>query len=236
VIGFTHCRLSIDVLYLLNEMAVCDHRSEYKRERQFTDRHGTCNLTPLHQTSVPSRSATRGLQQLFNAPSIIQRGEIMAGTGSGSGDGTSKFGRKMLGGSRLSEDEVALRALRAYNSKASDPRIYNRIKNYAGGTLYLVEFTTPPSDDQEYWSVLLRNDEAQVFYDHEMALREAVTWNRRVTSVSFGTIVISVISIIIVGAVVYFVWRDGESPQPFDYALTSVLGFWFGKSVSKAKT
>ncbi len=148
---------------------------------------------------------------------------------------TGKSRRKMIGGSRLSEDEIAIKALYAYNKQASDPRIYNRIKDYAGGTLYLVEFVTPPSQEQEYWSVLIRDGETQVFYDHEMALREAVMWTRRVTSINFSTIVISVISIIIVGAVVYFLWRDGktESIKPLDYALTSVLGFWFGKSVNK---
>lgn len=62
-------------------------------------------------------------------------------------------------------------------------------------------------------------------------------WTRRVTSIHFGTIVISATSIIIVVAVVYLLWRDGkvESIRPLYYALTSVLGFWFGKAVRNPK-
>jgi hypothetical protein len=57
-----------------------------------------------------------------------------------------KFGarlRDMVGGARLSEDEIAIKALQAYNNEAKDPRVYNKIRDYAGGTIYLLEFTNP---------------------------------------------------------------------------------------------
>jgi hypothetical protein len=147
----------------------------------------------------------------------------------------SKF-RKMVRGPRLSEEQIVLDALVAYNNEAKTPRVYNHINKYAGGTLYLVEFTNP-SGGQDYWAVLRRGEETQVFYDYEMALREAVMWGRitHTSGINIGSIVTSIISLAIVFTFLYYA-RGGDGvgapPPALSYALSSVLGFWFGKSVS----
>jgi hypothetical protein len=126
----------------------------------------------------------------------------------------SKFGQKvrdMVGKNRLSEEEIAIAALLAYNKDAQNPSVYNRIRSYAGGTLYLIEFTFKDGGGGD-WSVLIRGSESQVFYDHEMALRETVLWNRKISAITFGSIVTASISISIVGAFLYYAIHDGGLP------------------------
>lgn len=140
------------------------------------------------------------------------------------------------GSSRLSEDQIAIKALQAYNGEAQGPNVYNRLKGYAGGTLYLIEFSYSDGSN-EHWSVLVRGDETQVFYDHEMALRESVMWARSTTFLTLGGLVTAVISVAIVVVFLWFAVKGDNSkePQSLAYALSSVLGFWFGKSVTSSK-
>jgi hypothetical protein len=128
-------------------------------------------------------------------------------------------------------DLIALREFARYNPAAERPNVWRKIRNYAGGTLCLVEFYYAGNEGRrQEWSVLVRGqDDANVFPDYEQALREASTWRSWLSNVSSPDVVVALLSfIIVISCIGIFLWQL-KLDDPLRSALTLVVGFWFGK-------
>jgi hypothetical protein len=126
---------------------------------------------------------------------------------------------------------IALREFAKYNPAAERPNIWRKMRNYAGGTLCLVEFYYAGDEGgRQEWSVLVRGeDDSNVFTDFEQALREASTWRSWLSNISSPEVVVALLSfIIVVSCIGIFIWYQ-KLDDPMRSALTLVVGFWFGK-------
>jgi hypothetical protein len=119
-----------------------------------------------------------------------------------------------------------------YNPVAKNPRIFNIIPNFLGGTLYLIELADETSDGrEEEWCVLVKNRYPKVYYDYEQMLRDIVEARSLISEIFSPNVILTIISaIILLGSIVVYIMKSTVE-EPFRGALTAVLGFWFGKSL-----
>lgn len=132
------------------------------------------------------------------------------------------------------EEEAALKALLKYNPEAVDPRVFNTIPNFLGGTLYLLEHgkVDEDGDREEEWLVLIRPGRPPaVYYDYEQLLQSVPEYRSRISQIVSPDSVLALISVVILVAVITIYAVRGTVEEPFRGALTAVLGFWFGKSL-----
>jgi hypothetical protein len=128
------------------------------------------------------------------------------------------------------EEELAREEVKRYNRHAGNPRVIKTIPNYANGTLCLVEFDDL-SGKEEIWYVVVRGNRAIVFYDAEHALNEGARQRWFVDFAAPGVVVAALTFIVVAACIAAFF--NSAAPhtvaEPFNAALTVVLGFWFGK-------
>jgi hypothetical protein len=126
-------------------------------------------------------------------------------------------------------EETALKALLKYNPDAINPRVFNTIPNFLGGTLYLLEHG---KDREEEWLVLIKPGRApSVYYDYEQLLFSVPDYRSPFSQIVSPDSVLALLSALIVAAAIVIYATHGTVEEPFSAALSAVLGFWFGKSL-----
>jgi hypothetical protein len=128
------------------------------------------------------------------------------------------------------EELAAVAAVKRYNKGAKNPRVIKTIPlQSAGGYVCLVEFEDADNDEQ-HWPVVVRGWRADVYYDWEFAMVDA-TSRRWFFEFFSADVVLAILSfgILITVVIMFFKATNHEVPQVFAGALTTVLGFWFGK-------
>jgi hypothetical protein len=130
------------------------------------------------------------------------------------------------------EEQLALDALIKYNPDAKNPRVFNVIPHFLGGTLVLVEHGEADEEgNREEWCVLVKHGRATVYYDYEQVLLGVVESRSLISELFSSNVVLAAITALIVGAVIAIYLIRGTVEEPLRGALTVVLGFWFGKAV-----
>jgi hypothetical protein len=128
------------------------------------------------------------------------------------------------------EELAAIGAVQRYNRAANNPRVIKSIPlQSAGGQLCLVEFNEPNGNETQ-WPVIVRGSRADVYYDWEFAIADA-TGRRWFFDFFSADVVLALLSFGILATVIimFFNTTPHAVPEVFAAALTTVLGFWFGK-------
>ena len=130
------------------------------------------------------------------------------------------------------DEQLALDALIKYDPDAKNPRVYNVIPRFLGGTLCLVEHGDENEDgDREEWCVLVKHGRATVYYDYEQVLLGVVESRSFISEIFSTNVILAVLSALVVVAVIAMYAMHNTVEEPLRGALTAVLGFWFGRSV-----
>lgn len=132
---------------------------------------------------------------------------------------------------------IALDAIRRYDPKAEDINFYDEVRDFGGGTMMLAEVYYPPQkpgDEKgrsEYF-VMVRNGRGAVFHDYAMALREGSRPAEFISKVASPDVVTAILTFVLVFAFIAAAFNTiprGEETKALGTALTTVLGFWFGR-------
>jgi hypothetical protein len=137
----------------------------------------------------------------------------------------------------MAVEEKAKKALANYNPEAKNLNVFDVILNFMGSTLVLIEFNHLKEGDRTYgnseeWAVLVDGINCTVYPDpHELFRRVPdykPNWLQQISSSQF---ILFLLTTIIVVACIAAFFLYGKVDQPLSAALSSVLGFWLGRSL-----
>ena len=158
----------------------------------------------------------------------------MSGTGGHSGKSTQKHDIEKATKALSDEEKIAVEALQKYNPAATNINVWNTIPRCLGGTLVLIEFDDP---DSQEWTVLVKNGRGIVYQDWEDVVKLIPDFRPSfVEQISYPQVVVAIVTFVILAAsVAAFFWQSGEVKEPFRSALASVIGFWLGRVIPERR-
>ncbi|NKK81729.1 hypothetical protein [Rhizobium leguminosarum] len=137
----------------------------------------------------------------------------------------------------LSRDEfVALKALKKYDFNASSYNLYDTIDNFGGGTLVLAEVFSGTGAQQSgpyEYQILVKNGRGVVYSDFSQTVRQGTERTSLFARLVYADTVIAGLTFVLTFAFLIFS-AIGNAPEALGVALTTVIGFWFGRNTASS--
>lgn len=162
-------------------------------------------------------------------------------TGESQAPESSSAAQKTSGRTISKSEERAIAAIRRYDPKVTTIDTYDEIPDFGGGSLVLAEVyyppkagATDPTGPSEY-QVLVRRDRSIVFNDWQHALRAGSRQAEVISTLASPDVVTAALTFVLVISYIVLVTvtteqdPNAEAIRALGAALTTVLGFWFGR-------
>lgn len=149
---------------------------------------------------------------------------------------------------------MAIEAIQRFDPRAVKINTYDEIRDYGGGTLVLAEFYNRPDpgkskgDGPYEYQVLVKDGRGAVYQDWSQTLRQGSRGAEIISKMSSPDVVTAVLTFVLVAAYIALVGIlplhadasqasaiSKDASQALGGALTTVLGFWFGRQSSKGR-
>lgn len=140
-------------------------------------------------------------------------------------------------------EKIAIDALNRHDKNIQRIEPYDEIENFGNATLILAEvyWPAPPGkkdlDGPYEYQVVIRNGRGSVYSDFSQTVREGSKQAEIISRLASPDVVTAILTFILVFAYIYLVGFKLASPeaaQALGTALSTVLGFWFGRQTKTA--
>ncbi|MES0090714.1 hypothetical protein [Mesorhizobium sp. M0030] len=158
----------------------------------------------------------------------------------GSKSNTAQSSQKPNGKVReyTASEKIAIEALNRHDKNIDHIEPYDEIENFGNSTLVLAEVFWPPAvgkkdfDGPYEYQVVVRNGRGSVYSDFSQTVREGSKQAEIISRLASPDVVTAILTFILVLAYICLVGlklATPEASQALGTALSTVLGFWFGR-------
>ncbi|TWF54900.1 hypothetical protein [Neorhizobium alkalisoli] len=132
------------------------------------------------------------------------------------------------------QQNLALQAISRYDPQAQQVNIYAIVPEFGGGVMMLAEFTNKSSNGQRHeYFVHVKDGTAWVYSDYAMAMRVGSKQADVIAKIVSADFVTAIVTVMLVGSFIFLALDEAraqtEATKMLATALTTVLGFWFGR-------